>query len=162
MSRIPASRLERGAACVHGLEDPGSRGPGFRRGPTRRPRHVLATPAHRCLGTAFRCLGGVPGYTLQLFFFLYYFFSFFHLLWAPVSFSLLSFPWFFLLLVSAHSLFPPFPLVVRAPCAFLIPPLASISFSALFLLSSHRCPFSPSSCSSLGSSAAGIYVHPRN
>lgn len=28
------------------------RGPGVHRGPTRRPRHVFATPAHRCLGAA--------------------------------------------------------------------------------------------------------------
>ena len=39
----PASRLVRAvAACVHGHEDPGSRGAGVHRGPTRRPRHVFA------------------------------------------------------------------------------------------------------------------------
>lgn len=42
--------LVRDAACVHGHEDPGTMGPGVHRAPTRRPRHVFATPAHRCLG----------------------------------------------------------------------------------------------------------------
>lgn len=52
-ARLPVRvRLYAALRAFTGTKIQVPRGPGVHRGPTRRPRHVFATPAHRCLGAA--------------------------------------------------------------------------------------------------------------
>lgn len=138
----------RGAACVHGHEDPGSK---RSRGPSgsdpSTPARIRHTRTPMLRGRARRCLGGVPGRQVFVFLLFRLFLSF-----APSRRFFFTSPPAFL---SLFLLLPVPPVLILRPLSSPSPPSpppASHISSSFFFSSS----FLPSLRS------ARIHVHPRN